>query len=351
VPAGYAAGIQVVLAAGRTRRLRGRVNGALDHLAAGGRPAGGHPLGYRHSVDAEGRATLEIVPEIAEQIRWSAEKVLAGWSLEAIAREMQARRVPTRYGGAWSHSNVKGMLTNPTVAGFRVHKGQVVRRGNWEPILDETTWRTLCARLSGPRHRPARTYLLSGIAICGRCGHGLTGRIRQAHGKADPLYFCHPTTGGCGRLGILAAPLEDHVVGELFDALDSDKFRAALAEDDHQTRRATLAAELEQIDARHVELAQRWATGALPSTAWDEARVALEQRSAQVQADLAAVPAPMADIDPATVRSSWGPMALDERRTVVELFIASVTVAPATPGAKVVDLGRVTIKWKGDRFS
>ena len=340
-----AAGIRAVLSPGETRRLRRRVNDALDSLAAQGGPGGAHPLGYRHGVDADGRATLEVIPEIAEQIRWSAAKVLAGWSLEAVAREMQARRVPTRYGGKWSHSNVKGMLTNPAVAGLRVHKGRIVGRGTWEAILPEQTWRQLRARLERPGYRPAHSYLLSGIAVCGRCGHGLTGRQRQARGKVDPLYFCHPTTAGCGRLAIKAAELEAHVVAELLDALDSPEFAAAMADDDHEAERTALATELERVEAQHVELADRWARGDLPAPAWDRARAALDERAARAQAELAAVPVAL-DVDPATMRAGWGQMTLDEKRQVLDLFVERVVVAPATPGAKVVDLGRISIIWR-----
>ena len=336
-----AAGIKAVLAAGEVRRLRRRVNDALDALGAEGRPPGGRHVGYRR-VDGN----LEPVPEVAEQIRWAAERVLAGWSLEAIARDFAAKGIPTAKGGRWTHDNVKRVLTAPTIAGMRQHRGKVIGRGSWEPILDETTWRQLCAHLEGPKHRPARKYLLSVIAVCGRCGHGLTGRIQGGRSGKRPIYFCHTTTGGCGRLGVNAEPLEEHVVDQLFDALNRDEFWSTLAEDDHEARRDELTRELEGVEQQYDKLAKRWAKGELPAAAWDAARAGLDTRKAELTSELASVPAPLTVMDPAIIQAGWGAMILDERRSILDIFVANITVMPAKPGAKVFDPARVHIEWR-----
>jgi hypothetical protein len=52
----------------------------------------------------------------------------------------------------------------------------------WIPILDRPTFDAIRARLTGgTQHQPARTYLLSWILICGKCGRdlvGMSGRYR-----------------------------------------------------------------------------------------------------------------------------------------------------------------------------
>ena len=56
------------------------------------------------------------------------------------------------------------MLTMPTVAGYRVHQGRIVGRGNWEPILDEQTWQACRLKLSQPRRvvrKDGHTYSIS----------------------------------------------------------------------------------------------------------------------------------------------------------------------------------------------
>lgn len=336
-----AAGIKAVLAAGEVRRLRRRVNDALDSLAAAGRPGGAHHPAYRHSRNGDGEATLEVIPEVAAEMRWAASRVLAGDSLQSIAHQLQERGVPTAHGGRWTHNNVKGALTAPVIAGLRVHRGQVVRKGNWEPVLDETTWRLVCATLDRPGRQPARTYLLTGVARCGRCGQGLSGRQQHARGKVRPVYFCT----SCKRLGVNAEPLEAHVVDQLLDALDSPAFKAAMSADDREAERDELVEQLSGIEARHVELAERWASGDLPAEAWDRARARLDERHRELTEALAAMPSTAVDIDPATIRAGWDSMTLGERRAVLAMFIESVTVAPATPGIKRFDPARVEIAW------
>jgi DNA invertase Pin-like site-specific DNA recombinase len=339
-------GIKAVIAAAELRRLKRRVNDTLDHLAAEGRPGGGHHVAYRHTVDPEGRATLEVIPEVAEAVRWAADRVLTGWTLTAVAAEMERRKVPTAHGGRWTHGNVKGMLTSPIVAGLRVHRGQVARPGTWEPVLELDTWRHLSALLDGPRRRPHRTYLLSGLARCGLCDGGLTGRRRHARGKAVPFYFCAPTVGGCSRLAIIAGPLEEHVRDRLLGELDRrEAFGAALAEDQDQALRADLARRLAAVDTRHVDLARRWAAGDLPASAWDAARGDLEVERARLAGELAAVPAPAGRVTAGELREGWDLMTVQERRHVVGLYVARVHVEPAVPGRRF-DPDRIGVAWR-----
>jgi site-specific DNA recombinase len=340
------ADIGAVVNAHERRELRKRTNRTLEDLAAEGRPHGGHHVAYRHVtqlVDGRAQAGLEVIPEIADHVRDAADLVLAGWSLSAVAREMQRRRVPTVYGRGWTNKAVKGALTSPMVAGYRTHKGQVLRRGNWEPVLDEQTWRTLCARLARTK-RGHRKYLLSGLARCGRCGAGLTGRLRQApNGRTKAFYYCAISTGGCGRLGIVAEVLDEHVVSTVLAEIDKPGFWSAVAADEHEADRRRLTQDLEDIEQRHAALARKWAAGEIPEGAWDAARVDLDTRRREVQDELAEIPQPLA-IDPTLISGGWESMTLAERRTVLDILIASVVVSPATPGGQSVD--RVSIEWR-----
>ena len=87
----------------------------------------------------------------AEVLRDAAHKVLAGWSLTNIAADLDRRGVRGANGKQITYNSLARMLTNPTVAGHRVHRGRIVRRGVWEPILDENTWQAVRAKLAAPR--------------------------------------------------------------------------------------------------------------------------------------------------------------------------------------------------------
>jgi DNA invertase Pin-like site-specific DNA recombinase len=331
-------------------RMRARVLDKHAALAAQGRPSGGgRQFGYQPDHNDRGEATLEVVPPEAEAARWAADALLSGWSLSAIAKRFRDDGVPTPRGGRWSERTVGQMLTKPTIAGLR---GEV--RATWEPILDESTWRQVCAVLDRRKQvkgRPRRRFLLTGgIARCGRpsCGAPLVAqRRRMSATSIVPYYQCAPPArGGCSRLGVVADPLEDHVRDELLAELDKPAFRAAFATDDHEERRAGLVQELGMIEERRAELGRLWAAREIDSTGWTAARQVLDVEHADLSAKLAAVPRPQVDVDPVAIRAGWGLMTLDEKRSLIELFIDGVIVAPAKPGARRFDPNRVTIAWR-----
>jgi DNA invertase Pin-like site-specific DNA recombinase len=360
------AGIKAVLAAGEVRKLRRRVNDRLAEIAADGRPAGSAVYGYRHGLDETGKKTLIVIPEQAAVIRAAAEKVLAGWSLARIAADLADRGLRGARGGKMSAWTVRGMLTNHTVVGLRVHQGRVVGRGVWQPILDEDTWHAVRNRLAAPRvvaradgtdypvsgasRYAGRRYLLTGgLAVCGVCDAPLFASLKQLKGgrRTVPYYLCHPKQGGRGCVGIMADPFEQHVVGMLLDELDRPAFWDAFAADDHAERREQITTALRALDGRRDDLAAMWAAGELTAAEWQTARRGLAEQEQRLRRYLAALPAPVTRVDPAMIRAGWQAMVLDERRELVGMFIARVVVNRARPGTKAFDPGRVAIDWRG----
>jgi DNA invertase Pin-like site-specific DNA recombinase len=375
------AGIKAVISAGEVRKLKRRVNDKLAEVAAAGRPSGARVFGYRHGLDAEGGKTLHIVEAEAEVIREAAERVLGGWSLTSIADDLTRRGlhgphrrkvrdesgeiVDTRPSTITSTS-VRSWLTNPTVAGQRVHtRTGLVRRGVWDAILADDVAAAVRDKLAAPRvvHRSdggtyplnglarntGRRYLLTGgTALCGVCGHVLVASLKQLkNGEPKPYYLCHTKTGGRACVGILGDALESHVVGRLLDELDKPAFRDALAADEHAASREAITAALRALDAQRNDLAGMWAARDLTGEEWQRARHDLGNIEARLRTQLAAVPPPPAtNIDPATLREAWSEMTLDERREVISMFVGSVTVRRATPGVARFDPSRVAVEWR-----
>jgi site-specific DNA recombinase len=347
------AGIKSVLNAAEVKRLRARVLDKHDALARDGRPWGGTAFGYRSARNGNGEATLEIVPEAAAAARWAADALLSGWSLSAVASRWNDEGIRTARGGkTWGESTVRRALTKPTIAGLRTHKG-ITRKGTWPAILDEQTWHALrallearnAARASG---RARRKFLLTGgIARCGRCGAPLVAQTRTMGGKVKPYYQCQsPRRGGCSRIGIIAEPFEAHVVDTLVAELKKPAFFEAFAQDSHQERRDDLVQALAAVDARRGDLARRWARGDLTGDEWDAAKAELDRQQVELGAGLADIPPPVTTIDPQLITEGWAALELGERRQIVDMFIDSVTVAPAKPGKGRFDAGRISIEWR-----
>lgn len=361
------AGIKAVLAAGEVRKLRKRTNDRLAEIAAEGRPAGGRTFGYEHALDDEGRKTLRIVADQAEILRDAADKILAGWSLSNVAAELTSRGVRGANGAVINYGTLRRMVTNPTVAGYRVYQGEIVGRGVWKPILDEQTWQLVRAKLTKPRTvqtrnggaydisgdqfgahstRSRRRFLLTGgIAICGECGDRPTmhAQRRKVNGRRlAAIYTCTARYD----IGIMADPLEQYVAERLLDEIERPEFLQAVADNDQSDRRKAILDALAAAERQRDELAQLWATpGELTASEWRSARNALAEQESALRRELAELPAPMVSVDMSEVRESWPDMTLDERREMVELFIRHVVVHRAKPGAKAFDPARVEIEW------
>lgn len=352
------AGIKAVLAAGEARRLRARTRDALAVRAADGRPHGAEGFGYRKGRDAEGRTARVIVTEEAEAIRWAADAVLSGWSLARVGAELRARGLRGRHGGGFSPTSVRTLLLSPAIAGIRSHHG-VLTRATWEPILAEETWRAVRAKLARPRviqavdggtrkvgvaqRRAGRRYLLTGLAVCGECGSPLTGTMHHQRQGAKSRLICQKSRGGCAGLSIMLRATEDHVVGELFAALHRPAFRAALAADEHAARREAATSALARLEQRRDDLARMWGSGELTAGEWRTARGELEVQEGAARLELQSIPPPPTVVE--GLREAWPDMTLDERREMLRLFIARVTVHRAKPGTKRFDSSRVSIQW------
>lgn len=362
------AGIKAVLGAGEVRRMKRRINDTLAEKAALGEPPGSRPFGYQHAKTENGTKTYVAVPEEAEAIRQVAEWVLSGWSLANIAAELRRCGVRGAHGGEIRPGAVRGMILSPCIAGHRVYRGQIVARGNWQPILDEQTWQACRLKLSQPRKvsradgqgtypigerhvgSTGRKYLLTGgLAVCGVCGHRLAGAQKQMQKRRVPYLNCHPNVGGKGCTGILLSETERFVTDTLFAQLDKPEFLNAVAADEHGARRDEIATALDTIDKQRGELAALWATpGELTLAEWQEARRALVENEQRLRSELAELPPPVINVDIAGAREAWPSMTLDEQREFLRLFIEQVTVHRSRPGRfHVFDpQTRVEITWR-----
>ena len=371
-----------MLNAGEIRKLKARINDRLAENAANGTPPGSVPFGYAHGVSDQGAKTYVIVPEQADAIRSAAQMVLAGWSLNRVAAELRERGLagphrvkvktpagdvltddqgrPVTRATALTAGSVRSMLTKPTIAGWRVHGGRTVGRGNWEPILDDDTWQACRARLNGPRtvkRSDGGTYpvtsahsgysgrkytLTGGLAVCGVCSAPLVGTIKQLKGgkrPSMPYLICHPTRGGRACTGIMLEATERNVADRLFAELDKPEFLEAVAADDHGARREQITAALGASDGKRAELAAMWAADDLTSAEWQAARRAQAETEQKLRAELASVPPPLARVSIGHARASWPDMTLDERREFLRLFIERVTISRAKPGTTGIRRG------------
>lgn len=384
------AGIKAVLNAAEVRKMKRRLRDRNDADAGRGLPQGGRPFGYQQGLTGTGERTLVIVEAEAELIRESAERILAGWSQENIAKDLRARGIhgghrvkvrdadgqvltedgtPVEDGGTPMTrpsrivgQTIRSWVTSPTVAGQRVHRGVTVGAGNWPAILDPATAAAVRHRLAAPRvvdridggtypvkaapQRNARRYLLTGgTSLCAVCEAPLIATMKQLRkGQARAYYLCHPNRGGKGCIGIGADAFEEYVVARLFAELDKPAFLDAVAADEYGEQRDRITTDLEALDGRRNEMARQRARDEITLSEWQAARAELSDLERTLRAELAATPPPTSNVDIDAAREGWPFMTLDERRDFLGMFVESVTVQRAT--TRGFDENRVSVVWR-----
>ncbi|MEU8276491.1 magnesium chelatase domain-containing protein [Microbispora bryophytorum] len=331
----------VVDAAYEVDHMIERIEAAKTEAAREGRWLGGRrPFGY----EPDG---VTIRPSEAALLQQAAEDFLAGRSLNSIAKEWSTRGITTSTGTTWSMMQLRRVLLRPRNAGIMEHRGEEVGRAEWPAVLDEPTWRAVCALLNDPARKttpgPARRWLGSGIYECGVCGEA---GQRDEHGRAITMIAATSGMGGKGDRSSVPAyrcRLDRHA-HPIRNAEHLDKYVSMVAIEwlsqpgvaatftgrgDDGVARAR-AVEREALRTRETEAAEMFAAGELTRTQlaamnakWAARRAELDQADAAV-ARVSAL-TPFRDGDAARV---WEGLDLDQRRAVIR-EIMRVVVLPS----------------------
>jgi len=183
-------------------------------------------------------------PEEAEVVRRIFRIFLETRSIRKTTHTVNALGFRTRRGVPWAASSIHRILTNPTYIGRiwygkrktnpvtgrlkQVPKEQWrIEKGEHEAIVSEEVFYE-AQRVLASREKPSRakrTYLLSGLIRCGRCGGPMYGYThvkntgKASKGKAYSYYKCHnhATKGKsvCPGLSVPTKLVEDAVIEKL----------------------------------------------------------------------------------------------------------------------------------------
>lgn len=196
---------------------RRRILLTMDLVANEGRPHGGsnRPFGYE-------KDKVTVRESEAVIIRIIVARFLAGESLRSMAMWLESAGVQTVRGRPWKTPTLATMLTSGRIAGLREHHGVVVSKAVWDPIISESERDLVLAmfmRRKSKRVGVRHHYLLTGLLRCGKCGNGLYSSARTSGRR----YVCMsgPDHRGCGKLAVVAAPIEDDLVEEALDRFDA----------------------------------------------------------------------------------------------------------------------------------
>jgi site-specific DNA recombinase len=313
-------------------------------LALAGQVGGGGTRPYGYDDD---RVTIRV--DEAAVIRTAARRVLAGESLRGVCVDLNDRGVATVTGRPWTTTVLRTMLISPRIAGLRAHRGRIVAEAVWSAIIGRADHERLVHLLTDPArtvNRHPRRYPLTGLTRCGLCDTPLVARPRSDRARC---YVCStgPGFNGCGRIRVLAEPLEDLVARQVWALVDSDRLAERITGRNRPDEQAVVA-EITAGEARLDALAAEWADGALDRRSWATARERLTRRLDTLRGSLVAAPAESV-LDayagrPGALEAGWADLRVDQQRAVISAVVEAVVVGPAIRGLGRFDPDRVTVR-------
>jgi site-specific DNA recombinase len=337
-----------------SEQLGRRVKAKMAERAQAGKPHGRTPFGWRREqvYDDQGHRLGSrdmLHPEQAEIVQQAAQALLAGDSLRSITAGLNARGVLSLDGNPWATTTLRALLLRERNAALRVHHGQVIGAGDWEPIYDQDTHQRIQALLNDPARRSsppssAIKYLLSGLATCSVCDGPMRVLTAGKDGRKTDSYVCHR-----GYHVRRVRPELDALIISLVTArLALPAAAAALARsDDGQAAEALEHAAA--VRARMDLAADAYAAGNIDGAQLIRITGKLRPELDRWQ-QLARATAPAPDLlDLATpdIAQRWDALPLARRRAVIDLLL-TITVLPATRigGHHGFDPNSVRVTWK-----
>lgn len=347
----FMARIFAAFAAKESGRKSARMKRKYEQKAAQGLPHGpARAFGYESDL-------LTIRAGEAPVVRELVARVIAGESIHALTVWLNESGVATVRGGRWSTTAVRGIVSSPRIAGLREYKGEVVGTAVWEPIITiaqrDQVLAALAAR-SWSRKRAPRTYLCSGLLRCGRCGQRLYSQARHSNpDRCVRRYVClsGPDHGGCGRLTVVAEPVENLLVDAVLTRLDSPALADTLAGKNSPDTTVTALSEALAADQQRLdELATLYAQAAVSAREWITARDPITTRIRDTERQLAhltgstALTGLIGHGD--ALRAQWDDLTLDRQHAIIKAVLDHTVIAPGTPGARSLDINRVQPHWR-----
>jgi len=291
-------------------------------------------------------------------------RLLFEWALEAgtfdIARRLNDRGVPARFGGRWNQSSVIGILRNRTYTGSMPQMGGL-GFVSVPPLVAQTEFDRVQAALHSRRNRPpgraVHPYLLTGRLTCGVCGRAMCGGYGRPTKTGTTTYYgCagrarpRPDGARCVNRYWRSDDLDHQVWGRVHafvsDPVAFREVATAEARDDGlcaelQSQQDTIARDRERIRVEHGRLVRGFRRGVLSeddlarqSRELEAEERVLEERATSVAARLHAA-AQRGDALTRTeeairriVADVPGLDAVDARRSVLAALGVRVTAGP-----------------------
>ncbi|MGN6126743.1 MAG: recombinase family protein [Humibacter sp.] len=336
----------------KRKQLQLAREGALVH--AGRVPFGWQPDGK--TVDEAAKA----------EILQAHERLLAGDKLIRIRDDWAARDVVPRDAQGrrhgkdkdsteLKHTTVRRILTNPALAGFKVYRGQILEengapvKGAWEPICTAEHLEAVQGVLDARQRswQPSGlSYLLSGIARCGKCTQPMRGQFaRDRNGNKRPVYACDSGASrkGCGGVSRSAVKVDQFIITLVVDDQARQRYR-----DEEEIPPWSGETELGEVMADITELTEAVKAKKVSMSVMLSLMPDLERRRDALLRERRAALAEKAQSTVITVGSleEFDALHLDRQRALVLRSLEAVVIHPAGKGQRTFDVRLIEPIWR-----
>jgi hypothetical protein len=220
----------------------------------------------------------------------------------------------------------------------------------WDPIVDPDVWETMRDILADSTRRanvsPARSYLLSGLVVCGLCGttmHSQPSFSKRRYGCPSP----GQRGGGCAKVSRKAEAVEEQTRNTVFRWLDSGEYDRALANAAaNPSRMRELSERVQVLRAEIIKLQDTQIQARLDE---DEIEAqSIKRVRTRKERDLEAAIRELHEEQGQhhliivqergeALRAAWDRWSLTERRRIIKGLVDHVEVYPTTTGRAPYD--------------
>lgn len=307
------------------------------------------PVGYKYNAKKDGGdATLEILPDEAEMVRYIYDLFQAGYTYLAIYRKI-CERYPDRR-KITSSNTIKSILTNQMYLGKFHHDGEYYASADVPRIIDDDTfWRVqrkvieYQEALVQNSLKPVRetTHPLNGFIWCGCCGQRFRYKYQIKKGSSGSaltyeFFDCqskYRDTGvKCHQPRISIRVLEAAIWDQL-EALRFDDLQSSIP--DHEQEIAAINKKISSIDQRISKLIDLYALDTIDFSQIEKRTQELKDQKIRLQEQIRVLETDAADQDLDIVRDAIDRLheiresGTDaEKRDIYRILLKRVTIGP-----------------------
>ena len=280
--------------------------------------------------------------------------LVGGGTLSGVMREWTTagvRPVQSKSGRGWTRQSIRTILLNPRIAGLSAYRGEIVGRGDWEPLVSEETWRAVRGILQDPARKPPRGVrtLLGGLALC-PCGNVVSGMPNH---RGQRVYRCQPPTRNRdwsgGHVARQAEPVEDLIEKLVIARLSREDAADLVTVPEGGPDVGALREESVAIRANLEEMAADRAVGLITRAqmlaATERANLRLDQIGAELEhAARENVLTPLVAAENAA--AVWEDLDLSRKRAVIRTLMTITLLSPGMGARRAFDPATVQVTWR-----